>query len=195
INCVVACSIAVSASAQPEQARVNTAPASERTTCGVEGCTPRFSGDRPAFRASADKEDSPFEFYCHTGYTLAECVVQHDRLRALLMKFNLRNLGQWRWVLVRSEDWGPILRRVGRDADSPAFTVLENRVTFLEEALFVPVPGRDHTLLEKWRVPPLELLEYAVAHELGHAVCGERDERQASVYGRELIDSSAIRCR
>src|SRR5262245_24191882 len=35
INCVVACSIAVSASAQPEQARVNTAPASERATCGV----------------------------------------------------------------------------------------------------------------------------------------------------------------
>jgi len=111
------------------------------------------------------------------------------------MKFNLRNLGQWRWVLVRSEDWGPILRRVGRDADSPAFTVLENRATFLEEALFVAVPGRDHTLLEKWRIPPSELLEYAVAHELGHAVCSERDERQASAYGRELIDSSAIQCR
>jgi hypothetical protein len=78
--------------------------------------------------------------------------------------------------LVRSDDWKPILRRVRRDPDSPAFTILEARQTFLEEALFHPTPGRDRTLLEKWRVPLHDLLAFAVAHELGHALCQVRDE-------------------
>jgi hypothetical protein len=49
---------------------------------------------------------------------------------------NLAPLGDWTWILVQSRDWKPILRRVGRDPDSPALTILEKRQTFLEEALF-----------------------------------------------------------
>ena len=90
---------------------------------------------------------------------------------------DLARLGDWTWILVRSQDWKPILRRVGRDPDSPAFTILEKRQTFLEEALFNAVPERSRTLLEKWRMPLDQLLMFAVAHELGHA-CARRQMKR-----------------
>ena len=49
-----------------------------------------------------------------------------------------------------------------------------------EEALFNPRPDRGRTLLAKWRMPLDELLPFAVAHELGHALCREVDERRAN---------------
>jgi len=115
-------------------------------------------------------------FYCNVGYTPSECTAHLTQLRAVLAEVDVGELGEWTWILVRSDDWKPILRRVRRDPDSPAFTMLEARQTFLEEALFHPTPGRDRTLLEKWRVPLHDLLAFAVAHELGHALCQVRDE-------------------
>src|SRR5215510_9772671 len=89
-------------------------------------------------------------------------------------------LGEWTWILVRSDDWSPILRRVGRDPDSPAFTIPGRRQTFLEEALFRHSPGRSRILMEKLGVPLDQFLALAVSHELGHALCHETSEAQAS---------------
>lgn len=91
-------------------------------------------------RGHRDQKDARIEqhFYCNTGYTIEVCASnRHDSAR-VLERFDLRGLEGWTWVLVRSDDWKPILRRVGRDPDSPAFTILEKRQTFLEEALFAP---------------------------------------------------------
>jgi hypothetical protein len=135
-----------------------------------------------------------FHFYCNTGYDLRDCNVQLKQLGDALAEMDLAPLGDWTWILVRSQDWKPILRPVGRDPDSPAFTILEKRQTFLEEALFNAGPERSRTLLEKWRMPLDQLLAFAVAHELGHALCQETDEARAKAYAEQLRRTGKVTC-
>ncbi len=120
--------------------------------------------------------------------------MQLKQLGDVLAGMDLAPLGDWTWILVRSQDWTPILRPVGRDPDSPAFTILEKRRTFLEEALFNAGPERSRTLLEKWRMPLDQLLVFAVAHELGHAVCQETDEARAKAYAEQLRRTGKVTC-
>ena len=134
------------------------------------------------------------QFVCNTGYSEGDCKVQLKQLGAVLVRMDLTPLGDWTWVLVRSEDWKPILRRVGRDPKSPAFTILEKRAIYLEEALFVAVPGRSRELFEGWRMPLDELRIFAVAHELGHAVCQETDEGRAKAYAEQLRSTGRATC-
>jgi hypothetical protein len=133
-------------------------------------------------------------FNCNIGYSARDCEVQLRRLQNLLANLDLARLGDWTWILVRSQDWKPILRRVGRDPDSPAFTILEKRQTFLEEALFVPRPDRSRTLLEKWRITLDQLLAFAVTHELGHALCYETNEARTNAYAAQLRSTGRITC-
>jgi hypothetical protein len=84
----------------------------------------------------------PQRFVCNTGYKVSECLQQLGTLKSALGPYGAEKLGAWTWVLVKSEDWKPIVQRLGGNTDSPAFTVLEKRQTFLEEVLFVPVRGR-----------------------------------------------------
>ena len=139
-------------------------------------------------------ERGTLSFSCNTGYSQNVCDAQVAHLQEALAKFDLGGLGEWTFVLVRSDDWYRILRRVGRDPDSPAFTILEKRQTFLEEALFRPTPGRSRTLLEKWRVPLDQLLDLAVTHELAHALCRERDEGRTHAYADQLSRSGQVAC-
>jgi hypothetical protein len=136
----------------------------------------------------------PIHFYCNVGYSVADCRLKLARLQDVLVRLNPAQLGEWTWILVRSEDWKPILRRVGRDPDSPAFTILASRQTFLEDALFDADPVRSRTLLERWRVPRDKLLAFAVAHELGHAVCAETNEASAIRYAEQLLGRGAAEC-
>jgi hypothetical protein len=152
------------------------------------------SGGQLGQRDSGESAGTLMQFRCNIGYTPRACADQLFQLQVLLEKFDLHRLGGWMWILVRSEDWRIILRRVGRDPDSPAFTILEKRQTFLEEALFSPMPEPSRTLLQKWRIPLDRLLEYAVTHELGHALCGEADESRVHAYARELRDSATVTC-
>jgi hypothetical protein len=133
-------------------------------------------------------------FVCNTGYSVESCRTHLVALHRVLSKLDVAVLGEWTWVLVRSESWRPILRTVGRDPDSPAFTILEKRQTFLEEALFETIPGRSATLLEKFRLPLDRLREHAVLHELGHAICAERDERRAHDNAEQLRRQGAVPC-
>jgi len=135
-----------------------------------------------------------WHFYCDVGYSVRDCMVKLTRLRVTLANLNPARLGNWTWILVRSEDWKPILRRVGRDPDSPAFTILADRQTLLQDALFDADPVRNRTLLEQWRVPLDELLAFALAHELGHAVFGEIDEAKTNRYAEQLRGRGAAIC-
>jgi hypothetical protein len=143
---------------------------------------------------SDGKRPISLSFHCNTGYTPEMCRGQLGRLRNLVSRFDLTPLGTWTWILVRSEDWQPILRQVGRDTDSPAFTILEKRQTFFEEALFLPLAGRTRRLLEKWRLPLDKLLEFAVTHELAHAICPEADERRTHALAAELAQTGSLQC-
>jgi len=139
-------------------------------------------------------ESQNFHFHCDAGYSQQVCNAQLTRLSEVLTSFDLTGLGDWTWVLVRSQDWRPILLRVGRDPDSPAFTILERRQTFLEDALFGAEPLRSRTLLEKWRLPLDELLPFAVAHEMAHAFCHETDESKTNAYASQLRNIGHTAC-
>ena len=143
---------------------------------------------------SAPRLASTHHFFCHTGYSQSDCDAHVKRLRQVLARLDLDRLGEWTWILVQSEDWRPILRRVGRDPDSPAFTILEKRQTFLEETLFRPRADRSRIFLERYRVPLDQLLAIAVAHELAHAMCQEVDEPKTAAYASQLRKTGTVVC-
>jgi hypothetical protein len=135
------------------------------------------------------------EFHCHTGYPLEQCQKDIFALKKMLARYPLKELGHWTWVLVRSQDWKPISRMLRLNPDSPAFTALELRETFLEEALFLHDPLRTAELMEEWQRSMPELLELAVTHELGHAICHEPNEAAADHIADELRKGRLMRCR
>jgi hypothetical protein len=143
---------------------------------------------------TSSRNDANSQFFCNTGYRPRDCSKQIAVLRARLQHFYSGELHGWTWILVSSEDWRPILLRVGKDPDSPAFSILEKRQTFLEEALFSPNGSRGAQLLRKWSLPLDRLLDLAITHELGHIVCNDTDERRADDYGRALRSGKTSVC-
>lgn len=135
------------------------------------------------------------EFHCHTGYSLAQCQKDILELKKVLAHYPIQALGHWTWVLVRSQDWKPISQILRLNLNSPAFTALELRETFLEEALFFHDPLRTAELMEEWQRSMPKLLELAVTHELGHAFCEETNEAAADHFGEELRNGRLIPCR
>lgn len=115
-------------------------------------------------------------------------------LRKALANYPIAQLGTWTWILVRSEDWKAILHPRGLDTDSPAFTFCPKRETFIEEALVSQVPGRERELLLKWNMKMGDLLDFAIAHELGHALCNEKDEAKANKVARMLQGQKPFTC-
>jgi hypothetical protein len=131
-------------------------------------------------------EPTPQHFACNTGYSAQQCHVQMTVLRLLLDKYGASRLGGWTWILIKSDDWKALQRQHRMDPDSPAFTVLDRRETFLEEALVSPVSTRRIELVRQWSLGMNDLLTLAVTHELGHALCNEKNEKKADAYGEEL---------
>jgi hypothetical protein len=111
-----------------------------------------------------------------------------------LDRYHADQLGQWTWVLVRSQQWKELLRSRDLDADTPAFTYLAKRQTFLEDALVNSNARRSAELMLHWSTPSDDLLDLAITHELGHAVCNERDERKADRYGKALRQGKHAQC-
>jgi len=134
------------------------------------------------------------EFLCHTGYPIAECQKDILHLKSILTRYPVEALGHWTWVLVRSQDWKPISRTLRLNPDSPAFSAMEQRETFLEEALFFHDPERIADLMKEWQQSMPNLLELAVSHELGHAFCAEPNEVAADRFGEQLRKGLAPRC-
>jgi hypothetical protein len=134
-------------------------------------------------------------FYCHAGYTLADCRQEVAELKAILARYSADELGPWTWVLVRSQDWIPISVLLGLKPESPAFTAVDQRETFLEEALFRRQGLRSAELQREWLMPRVQLLDLAVTHELGHALCSEPNEAVADRFGEELRRGRRPHCR
>ena len=151
---------------------------------------------RPQATASAlPRDEAPLQrFVCNTGYTVERCQKDLAVLRRALTKYPVAQLGNWTWILVRSEDWKAILLPRGLDPDSPAFTFYAKSETFIEEALVTEVPVRNRELLLKWNMSMRDLLDLAIAHELGHALCNDKDEWNANRVGQLLREGKAPTC-
>jgi hypothetical protein len=134
------------------------------------------------------------QFVCNTGYRQKRCREEMLVLRKALAPYPVAQLGNWTWILVRSEDWKAILLLRGLDPESPAFTFYPKRETFIEEALVTQIPVRDRELLLRWSMSRGDLLDLAVRHELGHALCNDANERNADRVARLLEEKKTISC-
>ncbi len=123
---------------------------------------------------------------CTTNYDPALCLASANRLAKVLKHYPTTRLGDWKFVVASSEHWGQIIRALGGDPESPAFTELVAHVTVLQDALFETSDLRRAGLAQHYGQTVSGLLDYAVSHEIGHAICREHDERLAELYARDL---------
>ena len=143
---------------------------------------------------SADKGGRQ-HFVCDQGgYTPKKCQTDIAVLKKVLERYPVAQLGEWTWFLVASSDWNKLQRSRGVNPDSPAFTYCAKKETFLEEALLTGEPTRVKELLLVWRMSMENLLNFAIAHELGHALCNEKDEEKANRTAKLLREGVLPNC-
>ncbi len=131
---------------------------------------------------------------CSVGYAHQECVEHLSRLRAVLDQFSTSRLGDWSWILVSSEEWMPLLRRLRLDNRSVAFSSVEQRTVVLQESLFPSHGEAADRLARNLKVPVDQLLPMAVSHELGHILCRDADEAAANRVGEQLRNGKTAEC-
>jgi hypothetical protein len=134
------------------------------------------------------------QFLCSQKYDRAECVKDASALRQAIAPYPVQLLGSWSFVLVPADDWKALVRGQGGDPVSPAFSMLDQRLTLLDGSLFVASAGRNKELLQRFSMIGPDLLDLAVTHEMGHGICQEKDERRADDYGRELRGGKVPDC-
>jgi hypothetical protein len=145
--------------------------------------------------AETHSSASAQHFVCNVGYTQKECDDEMTALGKALSKYPTSQLGEWTWVLVRSEDWKLILLTRRLDPGIPAFSALEIGTTFFEEALLAGATGRVSELMAVWHRGRVSLLDFAIRHELGHAFCNDTSEGRADRVARLLEQGKPISCK
>jgi len=133
-------------------------------------------------------------FVCSGRFTLEECKQSMFMLMKPLEKYRAASLGEWKWVLVRSEDWNHLLLAHGIRPGVPAITLLEIRTTLFDEALVTGPAGRVSELMDEWQLGRGALLDLAVRHELGHALCSDASERNAERVAKLLEQNKPVSC-
>jgi hypothetical protein len=133
-------------------------------------------------------------FFCTHNYESQACLKDSVALREALAPYALERLGTWSFLLVPADDWRTLLRGLHVNPVSPAFSIIDQHITVLESSLFTATPIRDKSLLRTFGVIGGALLDLAVTHELGHAICQDRDQRRADEYGRELRQTRTVDC-
>jgi hypothetical protein len=133
-------------------------------------------------------------FFCNTGYELPACLHEIAVLQKVIGKYPTNTLTGWSWILVKPEDWKLVMAMLGLPADSPAFTCLELRETFIEEALITDTGTRTGILITEYHMDARHLLEFAVVHELGHALCNNINEKKANNVAKMLQARKTFSC-
>ena len=134
------------------------------------------------------------QLLCGQQYDKAECVKDAAALRQALAPYPVQLLGQWSFVLVPADDWKALVRGQGGDPVSPAFSILDQRMTLLDGSLFVGSAIRNKELMERFGKIGPALVDLAVTHEMGHGICQEKSERRADDSGRQLRDGKTPDC-
>lgn len=145
--------------------------------------------------SSARKQAPKQHFACNVGYTPSECQVATTVLRKALAQYPADALGEWTWVLMRTQDWKQILSDRKFDTNHPAFSYLPKRETFLDGALVVRTSIRGAELSAIWHMPIEDLLDLAIRHELAHALCNDPDETKADRAAIALKNGTPLSCR
>lgn len=130
-------------------------------------------------------------FLCDSRLPAADCTREVGILRSHLQVFPVAQLGAWTWVLIRADRW----KDLGLDAASPAYTAIEDRLTLIDESMLVEKNARrTEELMRKFELPLAQLVDFAVSHEMGHALCGYKDEFRADAVARRLREGILPYC-
>lgn len=127
-----------------------------------------------------------YTLLCTTDLEPSRCTAAVNVLAKVLERYSASHIGEWRFVVAGSDQRKQVVKTLGGDTESPAFTELGTRVTVFDEALFDTKSARRESLARQYGMPVSEFLEYAVTHEMGHAICQEHDEKLADAYGLDL---------
>jgi hypothetical protein len=146
-------------------------------------------------RVGGQNQTSRQRFACNVGFTSKECQLAATVLRKALSRYPIEALGEWRWVLVRSEDWKPILSERKADPNVPAFSYLPKRETFLDSALVAGPSIHGAELSALWHMPIKDLLDLAIRHELAHALCNDVNEITTDRAAIALKNGTPLSCR
>jgi hypothetical protein len=133
-------------------------------------------------------------FSCTTDYDPSQCLASAALLAKVLERYPTERMGQWTFVLAGSARWRQTVKELGGDPETPTFSELSARVTVLKDELFETADSRQAMLAQRFGLPPGSILDYAVTHEMGHAICGEREENLANKYGLDLRRGIAPTC-
>src|SRR5215469_17993751 len=90
------------------------------------------------------------QFLCSQKYDKAECVKEATALRQAMAPYPVQLLGDWSFVLVPADDWKGLVRSRGGDPVSPAFSMLDQRVTLLDQSLWSATAVRSKELLQRF---------------------------------------------
>jgi hypothetical protein len=112
-----------------------------------------------------------------------------------LAKYPIPELGEWTWVLVRSEYWRLTLLTQTLNPGIPALTDTAARATFFDDALVTGTSGRLSELMTLWHMGRESLLDYVIRHELGHAFYNDANEMDAEHVARLLEQKKPISCK
>ena len=134
------------------------------------------------------------QFLCSQKYGRAECVKDATALRQAMAPYPMQVLGAWSFVLVTADEWKSLVRGQGGDSVSPAFSMLDQRVTLLDASLFSGSATRNKELMQRFGLMGPQLVDLAVTHEMGHGICQEKDERRADDYGNDLRNGNIPDC-
>ena len=130
-------------------------------------------------------------FLCDNRVAVSECKSEVEILKTHMQAYPVGQLGAWTWVLVRSDRW----KDLGLDSASPAYTAMEERLTLIDESMLVEKNApRTEELMRKFELPLPELVDFAVTHEMGHALCGFKEEGKADAVGRRLREGKLPYC-
>ena len=156
---------------------------------------PHAFGGQATGDSTVRKQARRQHFACNVGYTPSECQVATTVLRKALAQYPADALGEWTWVLVRTQDWKQILSDRKFDTSHPAFSYLPKRETFLDGALVVKASIRGAELSAIWHMSIEDLLDLAIRHELAHALCNDPDETKAVRAAIALKTGTPLSCR
>jgi hypothetical protein len=126
------------------------------------------------------------QFFCTEDYPHQACLDDVEKLHRGLLRYPVEQLGQWIFVLATRNQAIAVQHRPDGSPETPAFTFINHRTTVMERDLFSATADRSSELFRAFGLSGSDLLELAISHELGHALCHEPDEHRADDYGREL---------
>jgi hypothetical protein len=141
-----------------------------------------------------NRTPSTIQFFCTQRYDRAECLKDATVLRQAILPYPVQLLSKWSFVLVPADEWKALVRSQGGDPVSPACSILEQRATLLDSSLFVGSAARNKELLQRFDMIGPALVNLAITHEMGHALCQEKNECRADNYGKELREGKIPVC-